>query len=668
MTSFDEDRFRQDYKKQSPKAINYLINYLQGASSPVSLPVDLFNLPSPSLLLSIDLKLLVQLERILAKKMASPQLRFFVQIAHQYKRLYHLLEEFISEIDFEELLIYCGYFYEWRRYREGITMYDDPNTIDIINSVLNRKIGLLNAQRQPLSGSVNCLTFDMRSSKLLQRILSDVKLKKRIINFFGKVDIANHLVYLMEWTLQMNLQISLDKKGIYQLSSPDDTQLIAWKTTDLKYKARQDYYLNLSGQKLEGTEEQILNSSVDIYTKAASIRMWSNQYKFFRERFPEHIQFEDGRSFYALHFFNLLNSLSQHSNSRWNHLIEGQMVQHIEMHEAIYSTMIENSLKGNDTTHVFSQDYASLLTTFSNKIDEEEAQTILYYLVHDFQEKNKEGTAQKIDLNLRPIMRIGKVLYWLPGILANNDYATVLQNRLFLGSLENKTHSNFNPQFWSESAPKYISEMFEKVGYKHILTEKKYKDKYTNKKSDIDLAIYEDGYLFIFEIKFTYGRSRIKEIFKHTLERGRSLQKAFTQIENHLAYLSKPENLNGLLKNLNVKGEPIDVKIIPVILDNTFEMDGPHDYNGIQVYKISDLELEVILENKLIFLLDQNEIMQRGNRLSEYSLWDGDRCHPADLLNNIQLQRVWKNLIGHIEIRLDERQIRTNSLAISYKA
>jgi hypothetical protein len=668
MTSFDEKSFFRDFKYCPGKAVASLIKYLEGARSPVDLPRDLFLTPSPFKLLAVDPKLLGRLDQLLTQKGKDPQNLFFVQAIGECQRVYSALDDFLKELDFEELLIYCGYFYERRRFQSGITMYDDPNVIDVISTVLDRKIRLEKKNKQPLSGSDSCEAFDGRSFQLLQRISSEVKLQNRILKTFGKVDHANHLAHLVEWTLQLDLNVSREKKGMYRLSPADEKKVRDWKVTDLKYKAREHYYLNLSGQDpdIDKIEDQILSSNTDLYTKEASIRMWSNQYRFFKERFPERIQFADGSGFESLHFFNLVNSLSQRANSRWNHLMEGLMVSGIDVHAAMLS-IIENGHAGNDTTHVFSHHHSDLLETLRKDFNKEEARTILNYLTHDLHGQNGKEKPVKLDLNLAPILKIGKILYWFPGIIANKDYGAVLQNKLQLADIREKGQSNFSFQSWTEGASQHVADLFRRSGFEHIAVEQKYKSGPDYKGSDIDLAVYEDGYLFLFEIKFTYGRSSVKEIRQHTLQQGRSIQKAFDQIQNHFAYLSIPENLDALLQRMDVLERPEVIEIIPVILDNTFEMDGGHELNGRSVYKISDLELEVMLKDNRALLLDQNKIMEWGLRLTdELSLRSGSRCRLVDMLDCIRERRVWKDILNTNRVGVEQREIRSGRLSVKY--
>ncbi|HMQ87903.1 MAG TPA: hypothetical protein PKB07_09970 [Flavilitoribacter sp.] len=667
MSLFNVEQFNKDFKDRPDKAILGLIRFIESSNPPVDLPLEIFTVPSPHKLFRIDLKLIARLDRVVGQKLKDPRILFFVEAVHQCQRQYNYLEEFLKDIDFETLLVYCGYYYEWCRFREGITMHDNPNTIEVINSVLNRKLLLAHENDLKIIGSESQKEFDNFSYGLLHKIFSNEILEKRIIKVFNKIDLANHLSFLMEWVLQLDLKILLEKKGCYRFEANDESMLLDWKIANLKYQACGHFYLNLSGMVQNEDEEYILNSNIDDYSKEARIRMLANQLEFCKERFPERIQFKDGTGFDSLHFFNFINHLSQDANSLWNHPIERKIAQGIDFHDAIITTILKNIEIGKDTTHVFCKSASDILDDLSDAFKREEAHTILHYLTHDLTETIKEANSPKIDLNLTPIIATGKIHYWFPGVLANKNYAPMLQNKLFLGDLTNKGQSNFDSQSWTNSAPLHISGVFQDSGYKHILVDKKYKKGSAYEKSDIDLAIYEDGYLFIFEIKYTYGRSEIKEIRKHTQEQGRSIQKAFNQLANHMAFLSQPTNLRDLFNQMKIKKKPEELKIIPIILDNTFEMDGVHEFKGHQIYKISDLELEVILKNEKAFLLDQNEIMKRGAEgLSKLSLRHGERCLPGDLLEHIRGKHVWEGVLDTGRLEVEQREVQVGDLRVGY--
>ena len=656
MKHFDEKHFRKRYKKNASQAIQCLIEFLQNGKGIIELPEDLFNYPTPLKLLGVELNLLKKLEKLYVQRPKNPKLKFLIQVAHQYSRLFSSVDKFIAAIDFETLLVYCGYYYEWRRFQEGITRSDNPDTIEIINAILNRKMKSNRTDKEKLKSSPNSKSFDEKSFKILRKVVRNLKLQKHIIKNFNKIDQAHELAFLMEWSLQMESEVKSYEKGKYQLVHLDDVKLLQWFKANKKYRAQHWYDQNMFKSVFAKKEQLFQNSQLDPYTKLATVKMWTNQLKFLESRFPEQITFEDRSCFSSLNYFKLLNSLSQHANSRWNHLIEGQLVLGVGLDNALWEVIIDNDLKGTSSSLIFAKDYNKFITALLDDWDRKESETITDYLTNTL-----EKHSPKIDLNLRPFLKIGEVLYWFPGIIANKNYSSLLEKRLFTDSNSPKApKSNFDHEEWTANAANYIADIFRQAGFKHTITDKKYKKPI---QSDIDLAVYADDYLFIFEIKYTYGRAQINEIRSYTKTKGRAIQKAFDQLEKHLQYLSIPGNTEGLLKEMGADILPDELQIIRIILDNSFEEDGKYG----EIYKISKLELEVILRNEVWLLLDQLQIQEMGEELFNLSLWSGNRCTAKDIFNNIQQGTVWKLLPGLDNYQVQDRKLNIGRMTINYR-
>lgn len=655
---FNFKSFESDLSRgKRDRAFNKLFDYAKTVSGGSALPADL--LTSPSLLLRFSEKDLAKLERVVLRNTSDTADRFIIQAAHQCKWLHEKVDDYLKELTFSELLVHCGYWYELRRFQEGITMIDDPNTIEVINTMLNRREAIMKRTKEHVESPSNSTNFLKFSIELLAKIQNSRNLQDKLLKAFHRAELANHLAFLMEKISLVEMDLSINEKGEYLLSPKDESKLKEWKQTDLKYLARHFYFSNLSGCLNDDIENEILGSDIDKYRKEASLRMLSNQVRYLAERFPEQITMKNGTGFSSMNFFNYLNTMSQHANSRWNHPIEYLLASGMNFSHALQTVLMGNLKNGNVTSPVFSMDYHPMSAMYQEDF-QDETKAILDFLIHRVGEEK-----EKIDLRFTPLLRVGQVVFWLPGILANKDYGEGLQVRLILDSLKGKDKkqiTSFDHQAWADEAPKFIENIFKETGYEHTITERKYAE------SDIDLAVYKDGHLFIFEIKYTYGRSDIREVKKHTQDEGRSLQKARLQIGKHLNFLSNKENIHQLLAEMGVNQVPDEVKVIPFILDNTFEDDGVLEVAGKKAYKLSNLELEVILRNQPYFLLSPIVIQQYGETLSSLSLWRGEHCTPLDLLYHIKNSSAWKGVINRDELKLEERKLSISEFTVKYRA
>lgn len=290
-------------------------------------------------------------------------------------------------------------------------------------------------------------------------------------------------------------------------------------------------------------------------------------------------------------------------------------------------------------------------------------------------------------------------MYSFCDLLGNTNFAVLLENAI----LENdKTNNSYTVDFNEEQTEtgkershfknkkeKFVEEkipnLFEtqKDNFS-ILSSHKFMKKDINGKiliqGDTDCYVYEKGgnKLFIFQVKSTYARHTIQQVSEHK----EAVEKAKEQLKKDIQYLRDFDGFDEIKVLLNITQNKFkDLQIIPIIINTNFEYDEQIFFvEGFEGFKISLLELEIILQNTKNFLFNPKEIIQKhyGFIPSEFAMFDGkeeknpkevekiserffeimkivadkgkinlrqyNECNANDLIDAIKNRRVWDML------------------------
>lgn len=288
--------------------------------------------------------------------------------------------------------------------------------------------------------------------------------------------------------------------------------------------------------------------------------------------------------------------------------------------------------------------------------DASKVKVLIDFLTTDL-EANNNST---FNILKRPLIKIGSQYIWLSSLLRDRKWEVLFHKRWLVDVLGSH-------QKQSAEIEKGIAEQFKGAGFKAVNS---YKFKDGESEGEIDTIAFKDNTLFIIELKTTYLEEDLLRYGWYSASRFET--KARNQLERAQDYIEKNFILIKSIPELGVDCELADLKVIPLIVSNIFEIDDLQIHNEFR--KISLFELSVILKNDLYNVLnsrieelipDTNSdisfsgLIQSFNRLAPHfknqnlqlynaeqcNLWaKKDNCSPHDLIEAIDQRKVWKGL------------------------
>lgn len=242
-------------------------------------------------------------------------------------------------------------------------------------------------------------------------------------------------------------------------------------------------------------------------------------------------------------------------------------------------------------------------------------ESILNFWSCDLYNENDVSTLQQ-----KPFYKIDDFIFQFPWLTAYQNLNTTMINYV------RKLHKNrLELKEETDNIEVNLAEKFKKAGFQVFCQHQPI----IGNAGEIDLIAIYENHVIVAEIKSTYIKSSIQEIYEY---RNFTLNKAAYQLSKKEAYV-RNEFLNQYFENLD------DVKIHSWIIDTTLEFD--HQYFGDH--------LKVSMDEIIISLSGKNDIME--------SIVDGlfdekEVANSIDLLkfiDDIENDTFWKHQLGNYE-------------------
>ncbi len=292
---------------------------------------------------------------------------------------------------------------------------------------------------------------------------------------------------------------------------------------------------------------------------------------------------------------------------------------------------------------------------------EPEVNEIMNFLTFDL----KNDVTPKLWIH-RPFLKIDKKVIWLGTFLKDRRWSNVLLNKVkseLATSRDNKglelskAEKSANKAFIrsiSTNLEKKIEAVFKLAGFR-TTQGLKYKSNGVEL-GDLDVVAFKDNHLFICEAKsgersHDPSQAAYTETVKLENKAVRQLKRA---LENKELYKTELE------KRLGCKIDYNTAKVSLLIVTDTFE--GDHFFNRSDIYKVSLLELDVILKNKKKELALACTLFDSGTKSNKFTiprnvnlnLWNNQKyLSPKRFLEIIENQEVWSDLTSKNIIKKD---------------
>ena len=514
-------------------------------------------------------------------------------------------DSILKKLSFEKLLIKLTIILEvWRHEtNQQDKLYGDVHDIATVFSlILNRKIDI-----EPKLQPINALEFD----KLYLEIINELSQQQHEFDLlfndlFQIYRIHDSFLFLTEKYCNYDYSISFEEDLIGHLASNNLNDLLTWKLNGEKYKHRVNFYENAVWLNFEKELTKVIDSDLSDYNKEGIIKNFISVNYYAESSLPEEIEF-NGDKFKPFHYFQVLNSLSVFSNINWNILLNEQLLNSPDENPIIrVIKIINNNLDNNRIYKQDNQTRGSMpsplhcrnfndfieITSSINKINQnDEVKTIFEFASNNLNLKKKEP----IDLLNKPFIKFGKNVFWFSELLSGNAHGLNLVSRVFKHlQVNNRTQLN-----------EYTNNVELKIWrfFKEAKFEVKHSYKYNG--TEIDVLAFKDNIVFPIQIKSTYGRSNVHEIYIHNRD---AFSKAKKQIHSDLDHLQSKIGKARIKELFNIP-KTDEYEIFPLIVTNTFEEEGKiYNINGYDVYKISDFELMIILRNWKYLIFNLAEV------------------------------------------------------------
>lgn len=356
---------------------------------------------------------------------------------------------------------------------------------------------------------------------------------------------------------------------------------ILYARNDTKNKYIENYYGNAASLK---------NSSKE---KIADIQTWEREQVLntFRQQY-ETLGITTNNS--KLTQQNLINSVELLSNfSKWI-MPQGRTIINNPVEETKEGTIMEPMIFRKEVPQEFLLRFKpaymvrigqkELIKKLADyfRWDTREVSNIVDFLTYDL----NKTYSYPVEFICQPFLKAEDNYYWMSSLLRDRHWANLIHTRLVKDKLlDSKTQA--------AQVESRIASWFNEAGFAAIAS-----FKYGNENGEIDTLAYKDGHLLFVEYKTTYVSENLIREHQYDndileIKSAGQLTRAIEFYKNNFDFFQKREDLkiNRQFDNIKVHG---------LIVSNNFEADGT--YKNEAFLKISLLELEVILKNRLYYL------------------------------------------------------------------
>ena len=262
-----------------------------------------------------------------------------------------------------------------------------------------------------------------------------------------------------------------------------------------------------------------------------------------------------------------------------------------------------------------SKKMSSWITEGSNNQKLKQMKKILKFWSFDLYDENDQSTYMQ-----KPFYRIDDFIFQFPWLTAFQNLNTAMINyvrKLHKNRLELKSET--------DQIELNLAEKLDRIGFQVFC---QYVPSEGNA-GEIDLIAMYDNHVIVAEVKSTYIRSSIQEIYEY---RNFTLNKAAYQLSKKVEFV-KNGFLNQFFENLD------DVKIHSWIIDTTLEFD--HEYFG--------NHLKVSLDEVIITSNCESEFMQKLVDEQFDIEKDEVKIDPIQFLESIEKNTFWSKQLGNYD-------------------
>lgn len=249
----------------------------------------------------------------------------------------------------------------------------------------------------------------------------------------------------------------------------------------------------------------------------------------------------------------------------------------------------------------------------SNTVKKKKMDEILKFWSCDLYNEEDVSTFQQ-----KPFYRIDDYIFQFPWLTAFQNVNTMMVNyarKLFKNRAELKIET--------DNIELNLAEKFKNAGFQ-VFCQYQPLDREVG---EIDLIAVYENHVIVTEVKSTYIKSSIQEIYEY---RNFTLNKAAYQLSKKVAHV-RNEFLRQYFENLD------DVKIHSWIIDTTLEFDHQFFDNHL---KISMDEIIISLNGKFDFM---DSIVEGSLDVEEVS----NNIDPLQFIDDIENDRFWKHQLGN---------------------
>ena len=499
----------------------------------------------------------------------------------------------LNKLRIEDLLIKLTIVLEIRRFatkKQNVFYGDIQDIANVFSHIINDKIKLSKEIKIPDYNPF--IFFDLLKDEIISQLENFDKKFMDMVLAYQKYD---KFMFLADQYCYYDFEIDFNEINKAILKPKDIKYLINWKRNGNKYKYRVNFYTNHTLVIAQDLYMDILNSNLSEYNKEGGIKNLISNYHYFENLLPESIE-TNKKNIHAANYIKAIISLMIYTNINWNKLIDDAIISNKFQNpfECLLHVITENfginkfyEESGNQQLSIpapfHCRPYKEIIFT-SNRIadinNEEETEQILKFASNNLNLK----TPEKVDLLNKPFLKIGNNLIWFSEILSGNAHGFNFSNRVFL-HLQQYDMTELNKH--TKGIEQQVGDIFIDAKFK-VLKEFKYSG------TDIDVVAYKENILFIIQVKATYSRASVHEIYMHN---SNALTKAKKQIKSDISYLTSNEGKKHILTKLGLP-QVTEFEIFPLIVTNNFEDEGEvFNISGLKVYKVSNFELKMILFN-----------------------------------------------------------------------
>lgn len=574
------------------------------------------------------------------ENLQHPEVEFFIKSIIELKKLEIKIESGLKRIKIIDCLTLSGLYLEKMRLE-----YEDVNAIEVASYLLNKKLKEVE-KSEPLVGSDQEL-----EEVLIQKFidyLSEDDYSAEVFELFNNASSFLRVRFLLQ-SFPLNPKKVQYLNGTFFLKSKN-TNYENWNLSHKKYIARK----NLDTIQSEKDKVEFFSFSNEMLysekNKIATYHHLISMNSFEKSGLPFDINLNGDKNFRVDKFLSFYSSLKVSVFYNWIMRTNNSIKKFSDFKKNLFFVGMKNHEKGQYSNPVFSFSKDFLVERFLDDLGDN-LDSILDYLSHDFYKR------KSLDLFETPFIKIDDNYICFPFVIDEIDWAVLLERRILQDGTKSKIHArvtNFDRQAWTKDREEKFERLFLEAHFKSLIAG------YVYSQSEIDLAIYDEGTLLIFELKLTYPRKSALEINAHQEQ---SLKKGFSQLQKHHDYLFVEENRIQLLEEMGVEAAPKDLNIHFVLVDNTFEQDGLHQFDNLQIIKTSLFELEILLEKEFVYY---EEMESTEPKLEQ--LYITKNPNLKDLVFHIENQTIWKKVINFDDLKPVNREISVGDLKVKYQA